>query len=651
MIMLGSSFQNLSAIAAEQLLPILGFIVDTVRNFLHGWENLLQIPVIGWIAPIAAGLVGLVGILLIAAAGSGRMAASGYAATTALTAMAESGQLANNSFTRLLGSIFGVNVASLANAAASDRAAAAQAAHAAAAFELNLQLLRGEITLAEYNVALDALSAAESRAAFGAKALKFALVTSGIGIAVLAIGSLVGSMMQLGDASKQAAGGTDELVNAQGMNQAQVDAANKAIDEQNASLTDLGSSGGSASQAAAKIRTLADYSRDLSTIWNRAFEFRFSGQKTLDNINKSWHDIAKGAMDARKEIDSLNTDISGLTADKALQEYYLTIASAYGDTIAAAKAQANLAKINNDLKNKNTALADAQDSANKSLVGNSDAAIQNRSDIMGLVQAYQEHVKALADSGMSQEDLLAQSAILRQDFINQATQLGYNVNELGTYIQAIDDTTFAINNIPRDITVDANIDPAKASLAEFVAIATQSGMDAGSGAADALNKAFQEHYEDPNIKYSIGPSEESVNYWDNLWYDLQLIGENMNLHNNKNIWDSLKPISPWFADGGYTGPGGKYDVAGIVHKGEYVVPKSQVNQSTGLPYYMQQTPKFFSGGSSVGGSSNSSNVVALSAGSIQAIAQAVQPMLYLDGQKISDASSTAYSNNTKVGAF
>lgn len=40
---------------------------------------------------------------------------------------------------------------------------------------------------------------------------------------------------------------------------------------------------------------------------------------------------------------------------------------------------------------------------------------------------------------------------------------------------------------------------------------------------------------------------------------------------------------PQFADGGFTGRGGKYEPAGIVHKGEYVVPKQYVNQSTGLP--------------------------------------------------------------------
>lgn len=38
-----------------------------------------------------------------------------------------------------------------------------------------------------------------------------------------------------------------------------------------------------------------------------------------------------------------------------------------------------------------------------------------------------------------------------------------------------------------------------------------------------------------------------------------------------------------YAEGGYTGRGGKYEPAGTVHKGEYVVPKKYVNQSTGLP--------------------------------------------------------------------
>lgn len=38
-----------------------------------------------------------------------------------------------------------------------------------------------------------------------------------------------------------------------------------------------------------------------------------------------------------------------------------------------------------------------------------------------------------------------------------------------------------------------------------------------------------------------------------------------------------------FSDGGFTGRGAVNEVAGVVHKGEYVVPKHQVDQSTGRP--------------------------------------------------------------------
>lgn len=45
----------------------------------------------------------------------------------------------------------------------------------------------------------------------------------------------------------------------------------------------------------------------------------------------------------------------------------------------------------------------------------------------------------------------------------------------------------------------------------------------------------------------------------------------------------VKDVIPGFASGGYTGAGGVNEVAGIVHKGEYVIPQSGVDQRTGLP--------------------------------------------------------------------
>jgi len=39
-----------------------------------------------------------------------------------------------------------------------------------------------------------------------------------------------------------------------------------------------------------------------------------------------------------------------------------------------------------------------------------------------------------------------------------------------------------------------------------------------------------------------------------------------------------------FAEGGYTGDGAKYDVAGVVHKGEYVSPKNVVQSPAAQPH-------------------------------------------------------------------
>ncbi|NYA15763.1 phage tail tape measure protein [Serratia fonticola] len=50
-------------------------------------------------------------------------------------------------------------------------------------------------------------------------------------------------------------------------------------------------------------------------------------------------------------------------------------------------------------------------------------------------------------------------------------------------------------------------------------------------------------------------------------------------------------IGSWFgfAEGGYTGDGGKHDVAGVVHRGEWVVPQSVVNKPGMLPFLNQLT--------------------------------------------------------------
>jgi len=113
-----------------------------------------------------------------------------------------------------------------------------------------------------------------------------------------------------------------------------------------------------------------------------------------------------------------------------------------------------------------------------------------------------------------------------------------------------------------------------------------------------------------------------------------------------------------FASGGFTGRGGKYEPAGIVHRGEYVIPKAMVNQATGLPF-ADALGKLTRGhntgiGYSQGGYVQSrdvgrGDVVSLSPMTIQQLAQAVKADLLLDGQRIAQSVSKSYVNSSRRG--
>ena len=493
------------------------------------------------------------------------------------------------------------------------------------------------------------------------------------------------------------------------------------------SMDDIGTSAGGAGK---KLRLLTDYASDLSSTFARAFDIKFSGQSTLDAITSSFQEIADSTDEATQKISELSADLDSLTADKALQEYFLSVANAYGDTLAAAQIQAKINKINNQLTSTNQDLADAQDDANKTLVGNSSAAIENRSTILGLVQTYQAHIEALAASGMGQDELAAKSLQLKQDFLAQATALGYNSNELGIYASAFDDVKTIIDQVPRNVDVEFNGDAALTALEEF----TRKAAEAGKSAGGAFSSGFDEGAADPpapefpgitpyyvagynyggtltqgqlaamreknplikaetqtlttdataawqksardsvtavetatvgvsnayagwqqsgstaatnsvspwTINLSKVPSlvqtnkpnftpwsaaastaaVNSANSWQatanniptqvrNKKSDMQVAFENLGSA-AKVGWNlfaasagsTLSNLFKWgYADGGYTGSGGKYEPAGIVHKGEYVVPKSEVNQVTKVPYFMEAKPHFANGGFVSGASS------------------------------------------------
>jgi len=554
---LDTAVKNLGDSVGNNLLGPFGFIIDALKNFVVGVDQFSKTQFGGILLSVVVGVIALVGAIA-ALVATTLTAAGGIAATVVALSLLRKSAPGAVGATGLIASGF------------------------------------------------TALGFSAGAATAAVTALRVVLALTGIGTIVGILTAFAGAAYLASDAADGATGSVGELTDSEGRTQEQIDAANAVIDEQNSKLGQLGSSGGPAAKAAEKIRTLGDYAKDLSSIWSRAFEIRFSGQAALDTISKSFASIAKSTAQARDEIQALSADIQSLEADQALQKYFLTVAEAYGDTLKAQEIRANLAKIDSDLTKKTNDLAKAQDNSNKTLTGNSDAAIQNRDDIRGLVSQYQEYLEALAKSGLSQEELRLKSAELKADFIAQATQLGYNVDELGIYTAAFNDVTVAIDNIPRDITVDANTDPALQALNEFVAQATQLGHDAGVGAANAMEQGWKENIPDlptqvqpptednwSKLKKSVDKAMKTYGFFSST--ELMQASAGIKFTNGYGIFQTRASGGPIYGPGTSTSD----SIPAMLSNGEYVIQSSAVRQY-GVGFFDQlnqmKTPQFFNSG-------------------------------------------------------
>ena len=659
-LLIANAFRELAYEIGLELAPTLGVVLDGVKNLINGLSEFIQTPVGESVVRMVATLSGLAvvaGGLVSIIAG---VAASGLALRFALQQVAGSGFAA--AFTGVANAIRGIGVASAGSASL-------------------LVALGNAFKYLGRVIVIGALLYAASELIFN-----FGGAVQWIGGVIV---EFVNFLFDAARAVNEFFGGFEVFSTSGGATQElqnfgrELQAWGKSLGDANADvseftggqlamndvLEDFGGNimpdavdgmddyGNSAGQAAQEVRTLVDYANDLAKVWDRAFDIRFGGQTTLDAITSSFISIREAADEAAKRIRDLNNDIASLSSDIKIQEYFLSIAIEYGDTKRAAAIEAELAKKRAELADKTDELQSEQDAANKSLEGNSKGAIENRKTITDLVRQYQAHIGALAASGMSQADLAIATQRLKADFIAQATQLGYNRAELERYAAAFDDVATAIARVPRNITVTASVDPAVQAFNELEA-ATNRANNAYNGLRGNLAAPVQTGGINPagaNRMANLASLQAEIA---RLTSELgALSGFNQLAHLNRiyAIRDQIR--NGQYYTGGFTGRGGMYEPAGTVHRGEYVFPKSAVDQSTGLPTQaallgmLGSLPSRSVAAPSRAASSSGATQVALTAGSIQAIAQAVQPYLVIDGKLVGDATSRAYANDTMAGAY
>ena len=408
-------------------------------------------------------------------------------------------------------------------------------------------------------------------------------------------------------------------------------------------------------------------------------------KSAIENIRTA----SEGLEDARQDVSDLNIDLQelaatlmGLRSTRGILEYQLGVAIEYGDTLRQNELMAELAensaeisaaendrvKTSRDLNRQHGKVTDAekelseahsdvatsaqavwsaQADMTRSLDGTSESSKDQRAAVLSLVTSYQSQVQQLASSGLSTDQLARKTAELKTQFQQQLTQLGYNNTEIARYSTQFDNLVTAIGKVPRDLTVNVSgsTSAVDRALSDFMernsnGKGASAGVDIPVRAGGVDDSGLKKAARAANILAQIDVAR--LNSSLNPMMAPHFAAIILALTNQLNSGN--------YAQGGYTGAGGKYEPAGVVHKGEYVVPKHMVNQSTGLPYAnaMGQILNGYAGGGFVRPAptvvQNGGGMVELSPTDRALLAAAGNVTLMLDGRVVA---SSVNNNNTR----
>jgi len=417
--------------------------------------------------------------------------------------------------------------------------------------------------------------------------------------------------------------------------------------------------------ASEEVRTLSDYAGDLEDVISRAFDIRFASTFDIDRIAESWFDLTNQVEDAQYAVEELIATQSDLGSDRALKEYFLSVAEAYSDTLRASQLRKEIADLDRQQARNARDLEEAQQIAGGDLTTQGPGSRQNRAALLGLVGEYQGYIATLAESGATQEELTEATEEARREFIRQARELGFQEDVVLQYAEAFDDVRTAINRVPRDITIDFNANPAlqalnelNAKLNESINLASRLNQVQGQPTPTRTDPGQRTPTQAQIVTERRAQGTAAINNPENVRLNdpgrVTITARQVQFINPKVAARAAGDIG--FADGGFTGPGGKYQPAGIVHRGEYVVPKQYVNQSSGLPNanFLSQLQNgmrgYAQGGFVGGGMSDSAMMVELSPYDRKLLENAGNVQLRVDGKVVASATNRSNFNEARRGS-
>lgn len=212
-----------------------------------------------------------------------------------------------------------------------------------------------------------------------------------------------------------------------------------------------------------------DFLSRLDKAMNNALNRFWQNQDAQDKYHAQLNSMRKTIEDAKKSIEDLTNDIWDLNNtlsekqnDLANQKYFQSIARKYGDTSRVRDIQVDIDKTTKEISDTQKSITEKTKEIAKTregmyaLQGYTEAAINNRAALKALQATMIDMINAYAASGASTEQLTAYAAQLKQEFIAQATQMGFNQSEVTTLSGAFDNLTRTIQAVPRVVDVDVS---------------------------------------------------------------------------------------------------------------------------------------------------------------------------------------------------
>jgi TP901 family phage tail tape measure protein len=274
------------------------------------------------------------------------------------------------------------------------------------------------------------------------------------------VGSLTSGVENAINSIKDTIGGSYNELLLLGLGSEQ--AAKKVGDAFKVPTTTVKKLGDAAKKTKDAVKTVVDYASQMVSIFKRIDDIKFNNplmknSTAADEITAGWKAIKDSATEAADAIKKANESIAGLTADKGILEYKLSVAVRYGDEKRANALRAELAKKTTEIADANAELTKAQEKANTSLTDGTEAGAANRNTIIGMLGTYQSYIQALIATGVKGTDLENKIKDLKQGFIDQGKQVGFNETELTAYAGQFDQYAKAVHDTPRDVTIEFDV--------------------------------------------------------------------------------------------------------------------------------------------------------------------------------------------------